>query len=262
MPAPAYDTAVPEKREDIHPLEAVKYLFQDPDWGHDLLIGSVYMLIPVVGPLCLMGWHCEMMQRLVRGHPKPIPKLELADLTHYLSRGVSPFVVSLVFSLPVSFAISMLVWILMAASVGAAQLGHQDVMVIAIVVGTVVGLVAGFLMSIVIMAGVTRAELTEDAGGSLSPSAAFAYAGKTWWQIFANNLLYTLMSVPLALVGYCACFIGVLPVSVALMAGMVHLRFQIYRHYLYKGGAPIPVKPVVWLPSELARAYPYAYGPR
>jgi hypothetical protein len=244
-------------------MEAIKFLFQDPDWGHDLLIGSVYMLIPVVGPLCLMGWHCETMQRLVRGHDKPIPKLELSDLTHYLSRGVSPFVVSLVYSLPVSFGLSMLIWILMAAGVGAAQMQRQDLMVVAMVVGGLVGMVAGFIMSIVIMAGVTRAELTEDAGGSLSPSAAIDYAGKTWWQIFANNFLYTLMSVPLALVGYCACLIGVLPVSVALMAGMVHLRFQIYRHYLWKGGAPIPLKPPVWLPSQMQAAQPpYAYGPR
>jgi hypothetical protein len=260
----ANPSPVPEKREDIHPLEAVKFLFQDPDWGHNLLIGAVYMLIPVVGPLCLMGWHCETMQRLVRGHNKPIARLELSDLTHYLSRGVSPFVVSLVFSLPVSFGLSMLIWIVVGASMGAAQMGRQDVMVIAMVVGGLLGMVAGFIMSIVIMSGVTRAELTEDAGGSLSPSAAFEYAGKTWWQIFANNFLYPLMSVPLALIGYCACFIGVLPVSVALMAGMVHLRFQIYRHYLWKGGAPIPVKPVVWLPSEMLRAQttPYAYGPR
>jgi hypothetical protein len=84
----------PDARPSV--LEALRFPFQGPDWTHNLLLGSVFALIPLVGVLALQGWMCEVIQRLERSHPQPVPKLDFKDFGHYLGRGVAPFVVGLV----------------------------------------------------------------------------------------------------------------------------------------------------------------------
>lgn len=254
-PAGFAQAPVPTPREDIRPLEAIKFFFGDTDWKHNLLMGALYMFIPFVGQLCLYGWHCETMQRLVRGHAKPIPKLEFSDFGHYLSRGLPPFLVILLCALPFSIIASVVMVGVTAASISAVQgHGHATSLGPTLAVAWLLFMVVLAGMWIPITAGWTRAELTEDVGTSISPAAVFAYVGKTWAPILKNFVLYTLICLPLVLIGYLACFIGIFPVSVAMMVGFVHLRYQIYLNYLYKGGAPIPVKAPVWLPSESANA--------
>ncbi|PMX74198.1 hypothetical protein, partial [Pseudomonas sp. GW456-12-1-14-LB2] len=65
--------------------EALRFAFRAEKPWMNILVMTVFALIPVAGPIALGGWHCEIMQRLVRRHPTPIPTLEFSDFTHYLS---------------------------------------------------------------------------------------------------------------------------------------------------------------------------------
>jgi hypothetical protein len=57
--------------------------------------------------------------------------------------------------------------------------------------------------------------------------------------------------------GYCLCVVGVYAAAAVIVMARMHLRWQIYRHYLARGGEPIPVKPAQALPSETPPAAPY-----
>ena len=96
---------IPARSElaQVSVVDSVRFVFEDDEWKTNVLIGTVLTLIPVIGPIVLAGWLCEIHQRLVRGHPRTAPKLDFSDLGHYLGRGVWPFLVQLVMSLPLSF---------------------------------------------------------------------------------------------------------------------------------------------------------------
>jgi hypothetical protein len=236
---------------EVSAIDAIKFLFQDDNWQHNLLIGSVYTLIPVVGQLSLQGWHCEIMQRLARRHPRPIPKLEFSDLTHYLSRGITPFCVSLILMLPLSLVISGLMMIgLFGGGAIAAATGEPAVMIVVYLLMFVVTYAVGLAMGVVFLGAMTRSELSEEIGYSVSPGAVFSYAGKVFWKALLANFIYGLLIGPLMMIGYMLCFIGLYPAMVIIAVGSTNLRWQLYQVYAARGGEAIQLKAAVQLPSE------------
>jgi hypothetical protein len=59
--------------------------------------------VPVVGPIALSGWMCEVHQRRVRRHPTPVPKIDFGDFGEYIKRGLHVFLVQLVITMPLMF---------------------------------------------------------------------------------------------------------------------------------------------------------------
>lgn len=255
QPTP-YVPQVPEAQPgsgepDVSALAAFKFLFSDENWQHNLLIGSVYTLIPVVGQLALLGWHCEIMQRIARKNPRPIPKLEFSDLTHYLSRGITPFVMSLILSLPVSLIVMMIMFVGMfgGAAIVAAT-GEPAVMIPIYILAFVVTWVVSLGIGVLMVGAMTRAELSEEVGYSLAFGAIFSYAGKVFWKALIANFVYGLLMGPVVMLGYLMCFVGLYPALVIVGVGSTNLRSQLYQVYLARGGEPIKVKAPVALPSE------------
>jgi hypothetical protein len=244
-------------------IAALKFPFQGADWTNNLLIGSVFYLVPLVGPFALMGWHAEILQRHVRGHPQPVPKLDFSDLSHYLGRGAGPFVVTLVYMMPIMFVTYLMLAVAIGVAVGVAHAVREPV--IAIPLCALIGILCYLLMplpAVLLQGSMTRAELTEDVGASLSPGPVFAYAGKTFGKAYVSSLLFGFAILPLMLLGYAMCIIGLYPALSIISMASLHLRWQLYQHYLAAGGEPIPVKPPVELPSEQrARTWqPQGYG--
>jgi uncharacterized membrane protein len=259
---PVEAMSTPAPSQAISVIDSVRFIFTDDDWKNKLLIASVFMFIPIIGPISLQGWHAEMMQRLVRRHPKPIPRLDFSDLMHYFGRGVAGFVISLVLMLPFflvtyfGFVISMLG--------GAALAAATDEPVLMVVAWVLVGFlyIFGMLTMITVMhAAMTRAELTENIGDAISPSKIFALLRKTWLKTLLNGVLYALVAIPIVILGYAMCIFGLYPAIIIIGCGTVFLRYQLYRYYLAEGGEPIAIKPVEVIPSE-ARSYAAQYAPQ
>jgi len=250
----------PPPHDDTRPnvLEAVRFPFQGPDWTHNMLLGSVFVIIPLVGPLALGGWMCEVLQRLERGHPRPVPKLDFRDFGHYLGRGVAPFVAGLVLGMLCAF-----LWMggfIVALGGGLLVSSASENALLAGVfygLGGILCLVGLAAAAIIGHPAMLRAELTEKIGEGLALGKLFRFARIAWWQILYRTFLLTCLSVPLALGGYCLCLVGVYAAMVVIVMANAHLRWQIYRYYLARGGEPIAVKPAEALPSEV----PPAPGP-
>jgi hypothetical protein len=242
----------PSGEPDVSALDALKFLFKDENWQHNLLIGSVYVLIPIVGQLALLGWHCEIMQRLARKHARPIPKLEFSDLTHYLSRGITPFVMSLILSLPISLIVMAVMFVgMFGGGVLVAATGEPAVMIPIYIVVFLITWVVGLGIGVLMIGAMTRAELSEEVGYSLNFGAIFSYAGKVFWKALLANFVYGLLMGPIVMLGYAMCFVGLYPAMVIVGVGSIGLRSQIYQVYLARGGEPIQLKAPVALPSEL-----------
>jgi len=253
MPGPAASPTV-------RVLDSLRFVFDDRDWKTNCLIGVVFLFIPIVGPIALAGWLCEIHQRLVRGHPQPMPKLDFTDLGHFLGRGVAPFLVQLVLSVPVSimivggYFVTAFGSLAIIAATGEPLLGLLVVLVVAVGVG-VLSLVLGIVMN----AAFTRAELTESIGDALSIGPVLQYTRTTWLQVLIKNILFGFVGLGLILVGMALFCVGIYPAAIVLQVAAMHLRWQIYRYHVDRGGEPIAVKGPQVLPSEAARPH-HGYG--
>lgn len=255
--APGPGVAGPDER--VRVLGAVRWVFSDSDWTKSVLFACVFILIPIVGPIALAGWMCEIHQRLVRGHPRPMPKLDFADFVHYLSRGIYPFVVQLILTLPIALVMYGLVFAAgMFLMVVASHGGGPSVALIAVGAGVgLVALVGSLVVAVLLNAARTRAELTEDIGQALSFGEMMRYSRATWAVVVWKTIAFGFVSLGLFLCGGLLLCVGIYLAAVVIQLAACSLRFQIYRDYLRRGGAPIALKEPVALPSEaLPAAYP------
>ena len=254
-------TPGPSAAPAVRVLDSVRFVFDDRDWKTNCLIGVVFLFIPIVGPIALAGWLCEIHQRLVRGHPQPVPKLDFSDLGHFLGRGVAPFLVQLVLTVPI--------WMLMVGGYFVAAFGSLALiagtgepllgLVVVLLVVACVGVLA-LLLGVVMNAAFTRAELTESFGGALSLGPLLQYTRTTWLQFLIKNILFGFVSMGIMIVGMALFCVGIYPAAIVLQIAAMHLRWQIYRYHVDHGGEPIAVKEPQALPSEAARPH-YGYGP-
>jgi uncharacterized protein DUF4013 len=239
----------------IEYLEGFRILFKDPNWGINLLIGSVYMLIPILGPIVMMGWQMELFQRLCRRHPHPIPKQDFGDLPYYLGRGVIPFVVSLIICIPLVFVMVALIF---SFIFGIGLLASQRVMTGPFIfLGFLGGGVTLFFLVMVptitlANAALTRAYLTEDIGKAFELKKIFAYAQVTWKKILLAYLIYLPLTVVLMIAGMIALYVGMYPAMVIMNVAWLYIAWQIYENYLAEGGEAIEINPTAKpVPSEL-----------
>jgi hypothetical protein len=250
-------TPGPMQPRPVSSLDAVRFVFTDPEWKTNVLLGLVMLLIPIVGPLALNGWLCEIHQRLVRRHPHPVPRFDFSDFGHYMGRGVSPFVVGLVVMLPLGMFVYIGMFVVAFGAIGVAEASREPAM--GLVFGIVGGLalLAVMLVSAVLMnAAQTRAELTESIGDALRPGDLFDFGRRTWGKVMLKSISFGFISTGIVLLGLLLCYFGLYPAIVVIQIGALHLRYQLYEAYLAAGGAPISVKAPQALPSEARYAAP------
>jgi len=226
--------------------DAFKLFFRDANWVHNAMVAVVFLIIPLVGPGSMLGWHCEIARRLVRhGRGEAvdgvIPRLEFADLVRWLERGITPFIAQMIASFPVSIVGGMLsAFAMVLVSIGAANRAMGLVIVGGVLFA--LGLLALIVLSMaVVNAFVTRAELTGDLSKTLDVSAVWSYLKATFWPAVLANVVVLLIAIPLSLLGLIACFVGMFVVSVAIGVASVSIRVQIYQRYLEAGGEEIPL---------------------
>jgi len=245
-------------RGDIDYMRGFKAHYEDPNFKHNLLIGSIHMLIPIVGPIVLMGWYCEIMQRLVRRHPNPIPKLDFNDFGFFLGRGVAPFLTALVIVLPAMIVGNIIIFSLLFMLGIFAHHSGPDPMMTLIASFLGMGVMAMIILPIstIANAGVTQAELSEDFKQSTNFRGLLDYAGLTWQKVLFGILVYIPISMIFVIAGMICCFVGIYPAVFLLNSSYVFLRWQIYEYALAKGSPAIAVKAAQQLPSETVYTAP------
>jgi hypothetical protein len=80
------------------------YIFKDKDWFSKLILPAVCMLIPVVGWMVTLGWALKVTRNVLDGKEEPLPNLSFGE---DILRGFFAFLISFVYSLPVSIVTSL-----------------------------------------------------------------------------------------------------------------------------------------------------------
>ena len=199
------------------------YIFQEEDWFQKILLPGLCMLIPVIGWLVALGWALKVTRNVISGEEHPLPDLNFGqDLLH----GFFAFLISFVYSLPVSILSSVSGWI--------GNWGFNGNEVIAIGTGLVtalIGLVAfalGVVTTFFSTAAIARYAATDDLGAAFQLEEVFALLKTNlgdWLLVAVGSVLAVGIIGPL---GTVACIIGVVLTMTYGMAVAGHLLGQAY----------------------------------
>jgi hypothetical protein len=241
-------------------VEPFTYLFHQRHLGMTLLVGSVLFLVPVVGPIVVMGW-CVLLHRALAEGRREVPPLGFEDFSRLLDLGLGPFLVSLLVSLgmfvvllPLLAVPAVVVGVAMPRLASAGE-GEAVLLVVLLVaaLAALVLLVVGYLVAMVHKAALIRAELTPEMGAAIASlrwSAIRGFLRVCPRELFFASVAHGLGSSLLTFVGLALGSIGVYPAVVVSQAAGAHFRAQIYRVYLERGGEPLPVSPLRWEPAR------------
>jgi hypothetical protein len=244
-PAPSLTYfAGPEPRMRL--WASYQFLFGSPNKWMNLLLAGVCVLIPIVGMMVLIGWLIEILVPRVREDwpgwegPAPYPDFDFGRFSPYLTRGLWPFLVSFVAGFVVMIPLYLVLGLVV---LGAVSVRSNSTLVTAIfVLGALLFFAAMVGLMLVMTPLMIRAALVQDFGQSFSLQWTKDFIALTWREMVLETLFSWVTSIPLVILGYLLCFVGLYPAMALMLAAQWHLNFQLYRLYLARGGAAIAPK--------------------
>lgn len=226
-------------------FDSVSDFFKSPKWMMNLLLGGVCVLIPIVGPIVVLGWLITGFWARQDENFATFPDFDFSHFGKYLERGLWPFLVSLV----VGLLMVPLMWVVMipAMFVGGISAGHGReagcVGAFAFIVMMVFILLLVFGMMLLLTPLKLRAALTQDFGKAFDLGFVKRFVALTWKEIVVSTLFVMGASILLACVGLIFFCVGAYFASVLTYFSWTHLHKQLYALYLSRGGEPIPLSP-------------------
>jgi hypothetical protein len=220
---------------------ALSYVFERQDWATSLLLLTVALLVPLVGPVVAFGYQAALVEHLARSGDRNWPPFDLSRLADYLQRGLRVFVVSLLVSVVVT-PLAMVV--LFAGNLTALLLYDRESPLAIVFVGIVVVVEAVAFLAVVYggMALATplwlRAALDPDLAGAFDAGFVRDFLGRVWKPLLLSHAFMLAVSSLLFLAGVLACFVGVFPAMALLLLVQAHVYAQLYRLHLERGGRP------------------------
>ena len=216
----------------------------------NLLLGGLCVLIPIIGPIVVLGWLITGFWGRQDERFETFPDFDFSHFGKYLERGLWPFLVAFVASMAVSIVMVPLIWLLMIPMmlVGGLSSGNE-----ANAAGCVGVLVLILMMVIwaVMLAGLMlvltplkiRASLTQDFAKAFDFKFIKQFLALTWKEVVLSSLFVVGASIVLGCLGLLAFCIGIYFVSVLTYFSWTHLHKQLYALYLSRGGEPVPLSP-------------------
>ena len=227
----------------MHYFTAYTYVFENPNWLMTLLLRTVCYIIPVVGPIVLMGYQYEIVEALHRNPRRIFPDFNFERFAEYLGRGVWPFLVTLVAGMvmgAVTVVPMLLLQILEAAGDHneAISLAALGMMIVLFVVITVLSF-GSYLVMVPLM---LRAGLTQEFAKAFDFDFVFDFIRRMWLEMILVALFLWISTLVLMIAGFMLCCIGIYPAMTLMMLANTHLFYQLYEVYLLRGGQSIPLK--------------------
>jgi hypothetical protein len=228
--------------------------FKSPKWLTNLLLGGVCTLIPIVGPVALMGWHIGALYgRRDDNDFVGYPMFDLSNFGKYIERGVWPFLVQMV----VSLVLVPVMWIVMAVPMfsmiaitasGQTEGGPPPEPSPVLLIGTVAIMLIGYAIGLAVFILLTkplmlRAIITQDFGAAFNLGFIKRFIALTWKEQILATLFIMCAGMVLMMLGMLAFCVGVYFAIGLLMFSAYHLDRQIYDLYLARGGEPVPLSP-------------------
>ena len=200
------------------------FVFEDSDWLKKIAIIALVMLIPVIGELVALGWSLELMRRVMRQNPAPLPDLAFSD---QLVLGLKGFVVSLVYALPL-IVLGTLDGLAPTVLASGDSQGLAAVVTILMVCCGLLAAVYGLLMLIVLPAAFASFLAADEIAAGFNFREVFGLL-RAAPGAYLLTVLGALIGGIIAPLGFIACGIGVLLTGTYVFALLYHLYGQAYR---------------------------------
>jgi hypothetical protein len=264
-PAPAAAkpaSAPPAASAGIQYLESFRYIFTHPEWFKNLIIFSVFILIPVLNLAILFGYLYEIVEHRHRRLPGPYPLFEVRRFARYVTRGIWCYLLGDIMQVIIAPIVQVLTQTTMFGSMAAMQSGEAGAIAVAVIVPLVI---IGFLLFLLLLQIVTapfflRGGLSQDFGVMMNFRWAYDYVRQMWLELVLVHIflmLSMLVVLPLGCLLFCYGFFVALALVTMVEA---HLFCQLYELYLTRGGEPIPLKPLpADVPPVFAATSPSAF---
>jgi hypothetical protein len=207
---------------------AFSYIFEDSQWLKKVGIAALVFLIPLVGPITVLGWSLTVTKRLAEGQTTDLlPGWE--NFMEHLTLGLKAFVVGFAYSLPV-IIISSFSNVLPLIT----QEMRGDMYDVMVTVSTIASICFGcFTFLYIIFLGLTLPAAYAQVAVTGEIGAGFRF-GEVFGLVKAAIGAYVLVLVAsivaglIASLGLIACFIGVFFTVALAEAIMGHFYGQAY----------------------------------
>jgi hypothetical protein len=206
---------------------AFKFQFQDPNWISKMFLGALFELLSIllIGSWIVMGYQVEVIQRVMRRDPTPLPEWD--RLSEKLLRGIKLFLVSIVYYLPLA-----LIFIPFVCLVGlSSTVNSHEVEAFSsfTLLGTVLFIVLPYSLFVGILLPVIYLEFArnERMGDALNLPAVLRFFTRNWQNVIMLALIVFGVSI-LSAVGVLFCIIGVFFTSFYARLVFAHLTGQLH----------------------------------
>ncbi|MEI6674315.1 MAG: DUF4013 domain-containing protein [Verrucomicrobiota bacterium] len=224
---------------------SISDFFKSPQWGMNMLLGSVAALIPAVGPIVVSGWVISVLwtQRPESGDPARFPAFDFQFFAKYLERGLWPFLVNLVASLALMPVMLLLMFGVMSG-VGVfaphAPRAAMGALGVALIGGGVILYVVALLVFYLFTLPLTlRATLTQGFAQAFSLHFVKGFLSLIWLEALVVWMFLFGLGIVMMIIAICTCYIGLFPSLVIVTFALNHLLKQLYQLYVDRGGEPI-----------------------
>ena len=229
---------------------SVTDFFKSPNWLMNLLLGGICLLLPIVGPMVVLGWLITGFWARQEEGFVTFPDFDFSHFGKYLERGLWPFLVFLVVMMTFSIVMVPSAWLLMmpAMLVGGLSSGGEAnasgcfgffAMVLMMVFFTVMICA----MMLVLVPLTIRASLTQDFVKSFDVGFVKRFIALTWMQIVLSSLFVMITGTLFVCLGMIVFCVGIYFAAVLVYFSWIHLQKQLYMLYLSSGGEPVPLSP-------------------
>jgi hypothetical protein len=229
---------------------SVSDFFKSPNWMMNLLLGGVCVLIPLVGPMVLMGWLITGFWVRQDENFETFPDFDFAHFGKYLERGLWPFLVAFVVGMAFSFVMVPLSWVLMipvmlAGGLSSAGETHTTSCLggFATILMMLFLAVIVFAMMLVLVPLKIRAALTQDFAKAFDIGFVNRFLVLTWKEVVLSSLFVMITGTLFVCLGMAAFCVGIYFAIVLVYFSWTHLHKQLYSLYLSRGGEPVPLSP-------------------
>jgi hypothetical protein len=227
-------------------IASITNFFKSPQWMMNLLLAGVCALIPIVGPIVVLGWLITGFWSRQDDAPESFPDFNFDSFGLWLGRGLWPMLVGMVASMAVCFVlmIPMMIGIAVLGANANAHQGSSNYMgAVAVILVLGIELLMILTMMLVMKPLMLKATLAQDFAKSFDIVFLKSFVSRVWIEILLSGLFLTVASFALMLAGMVAFCVGIFLVPGLLYYSMSHLDKQLYNLYLSRGGVPVELSP-------------------
>jgi hypothetical protein len=217
----------------MHYQRAYQFVFQNPQWPLNLVVGSACLVLPVVGWGMFLGYLLEVMDNL-RQSDRDYPSFDIDRVGHYLTRGLVPTLVQLVLFAPVFLLAGIGVVALATSSEPGRGPSHAARLLASLLPPAIV--VVTLLLSFLVLPWLLY--LGVGAQRSVASGWRFAqgFLKLVWLEALLAQGFVIVTGLALFFLGLLPCGLGSPPALALAGFAQFHLLGQLYALYLQRGG--------------------------